>query len=85
MSYSKSILNYEYDAKKSRWCRVTMRTPARFGSVEIGTIVRREAQRFSVQGIPGVQRCLLSEVKGRQALITEGVNLQVCIALGYAI
>lgn len=71
------IKNYEYDAKRNRWCRVTIQVPYRAGSVDMAATIQDEAKRFVIQGLSGVQRCILSEKNGRQLLITEGINLQV--------
>lgn len=76
---SSNIADYKYDIKRELWCEFTLQFGLLNSKIDLTSLIEEHAKETVVHCVPGINRCLLKEVKGQQGpelhICTEGINI----------
>lgn len=75
-----SVIHYDFDSKKERWCEVTFKYPIHNSKIDLRTIIEDDVRKTVIHEVSDIGKCLLGEQKGPNGpqlhFKTEGVNIQ---------
>ncbi|XP_061175152.1 DNA-directed RNA polymerase I subunit RPA1-like [Saccostrea echinata] len=76
---SSNISDYKYDVKKELWCEFTLQFGLLNSKIDLTSLIEEHAKETVIHCVPGINRCLLKEVKGQDHpelhICTEGINI----------
>ncbi|KAG9509170.1 DNA-directed RNA polymerase I subunit RPA1, partial [Fragariocoptes setiger] len=99
-SLSSHIIDYDFDARRERWCHLTLAFPAPETQLDMAALIEFEARRTYVYRVGQIRRALLvkdvnvnskskldaqSKLVYDQMIKTEGVSLLSLVRLGHVL
>lgn len=75
------IKDFSYDRRKYLWCCIKFEVPVRFRNIDMTNVLRDTARTSVIWEIPKIKRAITFKQNEILAIKTEGINIEVCIAL----